>query len=662
MCGIVGIFNYRDPTAPASRGLVEDMAALVSHRGPDDHGVHVDGPVGMGVRRLSVIDVAGGHQPISNEDGTIWTSYNGEIYNFRDLHSQLATRGHVFRTRSDTETIVHGYEEWGAECLQRFRGMFAFALWDGLTRTVVLARDRLGIKPLYYWDSGTKLVWGSEAKSILLDPDYVRRPNLSALRTFLRMRFVPSPATLFQGIEKLPPGHYLSCRAGQTPVVTRYWDVPFQAERAVHVNESDVAADVRGRLQESVKAHLVSEVPVGVFLSGGVDSSSVVALVAQTTNQPVQTFSVGFGPTDRGDELRFARQVACHVGTVHHELRVESSSFEALQDIIWHLDEPIADPAAIPTYLLSRFAREHVTVVLTGEGADELFGGYRKYYWNRMIARFRRLPESVRRAVIGSLHAVQFLGDGRLRQVAAWASVPDRVRLVDMMSDVSTSEVEELLTGDAAAALRSEDAWPFPFELPNGDDLVKQMLYLDVKTWLPDELLFKVDKMTMAASLEARVPFLDHEFVEFAMGLPSALKLKGDREKHVLREAISDLLPPDIVRRRKHVFMVPFDRWFQNELKTYLSDVVTDSRTIERGILNRSVVEGALRQFWDGRTRLGQSLFTLLVFELWSRIFLDGEGPGAVLMSNRGTHVSGSAQSTAGSHHHSVGPEPGRRS
>jgi asparagine synthase (glutamine-hydrolysing) len=536
--------------------------------------------------------------------------------------------------------VVHAYEEWGVECLNHFRGMFAFSLWDSRQRTLFIARDRMGVKPVYYWDSGARLVWGSEAKVILLDPDYERRPNLSALGDFLRFRFVPAPATFFVGIRKLLPGHYLLCGEGRPPNIVQYWDIPRHSLGSARRTEQEYAAELRERLLESVKMQLVSEVSLGAFLSGGIDSSAIVGLMSQLANEPVKTFSVGFGVGEPVDELNYARRVARYFNSDHHELIVEPSSFDILSKIIWHLDEPVADSAVIPTYLLSRYAREFVTVVLTGEGADELLAGYRKYYWNKVIGYFRRLPVALRRVVLAGLQAIPISDNRRKQKLIEWASAPDNVRLVDMMSDLSLSEVSGLITPEAAEALCDDETSPVSFDLVDGSaDGLTQMLYLDAKTCLPDDLLIKVDKMTMAASLEARVPFLDHEIVEFAMSVPSEFKLKGDLEKHLLRCAMGDLLPIEITRRRKHVFMVPFDQWFKGDLNAYLADILTDPRTDSRGFVNRPALERLLREFQYGQLALSQPLFTLLVLELWSRVFLDSEGDGAALRIVEGRTV-----------------------
>jgi len=633
MCGIVGTLNYGQSDAPVSPELIARMCSLILHRGPDDSGMYVDGPVGLGMRRLSIIDVAGGHQPLCNEDESIWLVYNGEIYNFKELQAELQSRGHQFRTRTDTEAVVHAYEEWGTACLGRFQGIFAFALWDARQRRLFIARDHLGVKPLYYWDNGTKLVWGSEAKTILLDPEYERLPNLAALGSFLRYRFVPGPDTFFQGICKLPPGHYLFCEVGSAPKVVQYWDVPCPVSAEAERPERAYAEELKERLQSSVRMQLVSEVPLGAFLSGGVDSASVVCLMSRLMNRPVQTFSVGFGGDPAVDELRYARQVAEHFGTDHHELVVQPASFDLLTEIIWHLDEPVADFAAIPTYLLARFAKQHVTVVLTGEGADELLAGYRKYYWGRQIDRFQRWPTALQRMALATLEILPGIPNRRKQKLIRWARMTGRERILEMMADISQDEMATLVAPEIAGTPGVElEAFAIPSDgEADGSDGLAAMLYLDAKSSLADDLLVKVDKMTMAASLEARVPYLDYHLVEFAMRIPASLKLKGSTGKYILRRAMADLLPPSIASRKKHVFQVPIGQWFRGDLRKYLTDVLGDRRTRERGYINSVALHQMLNAFWNGQTAFSQPLFTLLVLELWNRVFLDGEGDGALL-------------------------------
>lgn len=629
MCGICGKVTWSgdgNELAPLAA-----MTAALAHRGPDDSGVwtSVAGPVavGLGNRRLSIIDLSpNGRQPMANEDASVWIAYNGEIYNYRELAETLAGLGHRFRSASDTETILHAYEEYGAECLRRLRGMFAFALWDGRRGELFCARDPVGIKPFYYYHDGRRFVFGSEIKAILADPAVPRAVDPAGLRMFLVYGHGVGPGTIFRGIHKLLPGHWLRLKADGTVRVERYWDVPL-GPPAVR-DPATAAVKVEAALRAAVRSHMVSDVPVGAFLSGGLDSSAIVALMSEVASEPVRTFSVGFDAGAEYDETAHARRVAEHFGTVHREVRVGAEDFWAtLADLAWHFDEPFADAAAVPVALLAREARRSVKVVLTGEGSDELFAGYRRTSVERFGATYARLPRGFR---TGLSRAVDRLPRLRRIKKATRTLVQDdsAVRYGSWLTVLEPDRLPEVLETDWwDAGVEADPFQPYRHHRRPGLDVVTQALYWDFKTWLPDTYLEKVDKATMAESLEARVPFLDVPLVELAFSLPPEHKIRGLDTKHVLKRAVRDLLPEDIVRRPKHGFSVPTDPWFRGPLRAQLWDTLCSSRFRSRGFFRAPAVEELLRQHASGRHVLDGPLFALLAFELWCQAYLDRVHP-----------------------------------
>ena len=526
MCGITGFVDGREvgPDGLRERArLLDRMCRVIRHRGPDDQGAWVEAPVALGMRRLSIIDVAGGHQPISGEDGAVTIVFNGEIYNFRELHRDLEARGHRFRTHSDTEAIVHAYEEYGPGCLDRLRGMFAFAIWDARTRELFLARDRVGKKPLYYTTTpGGAFVFGSELKCLLEHPEVPREVNHTAVDAYLTLGYVPDPLSIFRDVHKLPPGHHLTLRGGAV-TLKQYWD--FEYGPAEAKPEGEYLEELRALLDEAVRLRLVSEVPLGAFLSGGVDSSVVVGLMARHSSRPVKTFSIGFAE-DSHDELKYARIAAGRFATDHHEFVVKPESCQVVDELVRHFDEPFSDPSAVPTYVVSKLAREHVTVVLSGDGGDELFAGYTRYGTDLRRGAFARLPRPVRRGLMEPLsRALPHGAWGRnyLRNV----SLDPVDRYADSMSFFNALSKRALYTPDFRRRLGDED-WTLGLfrrhdaRVRSGEPL-DRMLYIDSKTYLPGDIMTKVDRMSMAVSLEARAPLLDHKLIEFVTRIPASL-------------------------------------------------------------------------------------------------------------------------------------------
>jgi len=631
MCGIAG-FVHLDKERRADIDLLDRMTACIRHRGPDDTGHHLDGNVALGACRLSIIDVAGGHQPLANEDGSCWVAYNGEIYNFPALREQLIGRGHQFATKCDTEVLVHAYEEEGIDFVTRLQGMFAFALWDRRTRRLVLGRDRLGIKPLYYARVDDTVIFGSEIKSLLQYPRLERRVNLAALDNLLTFEYNPSPETLFGGIWKVPAGHVLIVRDDDCEL-RRYWvlDAPHGDTPPLR----EATTRLRWELGRAVKGHLMSDVPLGVFLSGGMDSSSIVALMSQADAGPVKTFSIGFEDARDYDELAHARAVASHFKTDHHELVMKPAWFDVLPNLVWHLEEPIADEAALPLYFLSAMAKEHVKVVLVGDGGDEIFAGYGRYFWYRTIGRYTMIPRGLRRGVIEPLISTlpPLEGNGsaatlarRARRLVEIAHEPEEMRF---------SKWNRILHDDAKRALYSSDllaaaaqASPFDYhqryfaESPF-DDPMSRAQYVDLKTYLVDCLLLKSDKMTSAFSLECRVPLLDPTLVEYAFSLPSSYKYWRSQSKHILREAMRGILPPTIASRRKQGFILPIGTWFKTDLIGFAREVLLDSRTLQRGYFSPAGLRQTVEGMRGGDDRFARRLYALLLFETWNRVFVD---------------------------------------
>ena len=620
MCGLAGFVESSTAAAmgrDASVDLVRHMCDVIRHRGPDDGGLRVEPGVGLGMRRLSIIDLASGHQPLHNEDGTVWTVFNGEIYNFRELRRQLQSAGHRFATASDTEVIVHAYEEWGAGAIARLRGMFGLAIWDSRQRTLLIARDRLGIKPMHYAESHGRLYFASEIKSLLCVHDLPRDIDLDALDHYLSFLYTPQDRSIFRQIRKLPPGHVLTWRDGVT-TVERYWQLP--AAETFAGSEEEAVDELHGVLADAVRSHLLSDVPVGAFLSGGLDSSLVVALMAQASPEPVRTFSIGFDEPGF-DELEHARRVATHCGTDHHEYVVKPDALGILDRIIGHFDEPFADASAIPTWYVSQMARQHVTVVLSGDGGDELFGGYDRYIPHPRVQTFDRYAPDALRAV-ASFAASSLPHGARGKNFLRHVARNDRGRYVDAIRYFSEDEKPALFSEEVRQQLSAdgpERRLARHFERYAQLPWASQMMRFDAETYLPEDILTKVDRMSMAHSIESRVPLLDNEVVQFAAALPARLKIRDGRRKHVLKEVAARLLPRDIVDRRKQGFAVPLGAWFRGNLHEVFADTLLSSESLQRGYFQPRFVERLVREHLAGARDHALRLWQLVVFERWHR-------------------------------------------
>jgi len=624
MCGICGVVNFVR-NEPVDRDVLAGMTATLGHRGPDDEGLYLDGHTGLGHRRLSIIDLETGRQPIPNEDQTIWIVYNGEIYNSPELRIDLKKAGHVFGTRSDTEVIIHAYEQYGRDCVNRLNGMFAFALWDSNRRRLFMARDRVGIKPLYYAEVNGALIFGSELKAILAHPSVERRIDLIALNQYLTFEYVPTPRTIFQGISKLPPGHTLTLEKGRT-TIDKYWAPSLErSEAGDSRGRAEYLAELRDTLKEVVRKELISDVPLGILLSGGIDSSAVAAMMAQLTPGNVKSFSIAF-EDQSFDESNYARLVARRLGTEHHELTLTSGKMlELAPRIAEFLDEPLGDSSIIPTYLLSHFTRQHVKVALGGDGGDELFGGYSTLQAHRLLEYYRRLvPGIIRRGLIPRLVdrlPVSFDNislDFKLRRLVAGQDAPPVVRHHIWLGSF-TREQRRLLLGplgdgyeDAADDLAYEH-----INACSAQDWMNQILHCDMKLYLEGDILPKVDRASMANSLEVRVPLLNNTMLDYVDSTPNSLKLRGLTTKYILRRAVKDLLPRPILRRGKKGFNMPVAKWLTGPLKNLAEDMLSEQRLRREGLFDPGYVRTLLDEHLARRRDHRKLLWTLLVFELW---------------------------------------------
>jgi asparagine synthase (glutamine-hydrolysing) len=641
MCGICGKLNFdRDEKVPQS--LVKAMADSILHRGPDDDGYYVCGPIGLGFRRLSIIDLAGGHQPLSNEDGTIWIVFNGEIYNFQELREGLLKKGHIFRTKTDTEVIVHLYEEYGEAGIEALRGMFAFAIWDQNQKKLLLARDRIGIKPLYYGLTSRSLVFGSEIKAILQDPEVKREVLPSTIDRFLTFGYLPGEETLLRGIYKLPPGSLMMVKNGKTEI-KQYWDLHFSSSS---VTLNDAEEQLREILEQSVRLHMISDVPVGFLLSGGVDSTAMLSLASRMTDRPISSFTVGFANSGVADERPFARLAAEKYGSEHHEISISSKEFaDFLPQYVWHMEEPVCEPPAVALYYVSKLARNYVKVLISGEGGDEAFAGYQNYRAMLWIERIKRVAGPL----TGGLSRTLSL----LNKVISWERLGKYLPLFDVpfesyyysrtsspfyffnaaYKDIYSSNFCEQIDKQRSllpvARLLSKTG---------SQDLLSRMLYVDTKTWLPDDLLVKADKMTMANSLELRVPLLDHKLLEFAATLPSNFKVRGVTTKYIAKRALAKHIPAEIVERKKAGFPVPYENWLKTDLRDSIHDMLLDRETMGRGYFRKSAIEKLLRDNLESGSH-AKDIFSLVVLELWHRQFLSNRG-GDSIPSQWSCHVS----------------------
>jgi asparagine synthase (glutamine-hydrolysing) len=622
MCGIAGILRV-DGAVPGPE-LLRAMTTAIAHRGPDGDGFFADGPVGLGHRRLAIIDLVTGDQPMASDDGSVVLIFNGEIYNFRELRGELAARGAAFRTTSDTEVILRAYEAWGVDCLPRLRGMFAFAVWDKARRRLFLARDRVGIKPLVYaWD-GRRLLFASEIKALLEDPTLPRELDWEALRDFLTLHYIPSPRTIFRSIRKLPPASYLLLDLDRPePEIRRYWDLRFEPDD--RPSEADWLEGLRWHLGDAVRSHLVSDVPIGAFLSGGVDSSAVVALMAQATGGRVRTFSIGFDDSDF-DELEHARAVAQRHETQHFEYVVKPNALDTLPRLAWQFDEPFADSSALPTYYVSKITREHVTVALSGDGGDENFLGYTRYARaQRLHERLDAFPAVLARPLLrlaARLLPPGARGQGYLDLLGA----PPVDRYFKLMAYQRSETLRSLLSPGAREHVRPV-VTPELFRRLAAEgrtrDYASTLQYLDIHCYLPEDILTKVDRTSMAVSLEARVPLLDHVLMEYVATMPTALKFRDGAGKVILKRALAADLPAGILNRRKMGFGLPIASWFRRELTDYVRDVLGGRRTRQRGLVDPGAVSALLDEHQRGGRDRSSQLWALLALEEWARRWLD---------------------------------------
>lgn len=625
MCGICGKLEF-DRDARVSDPLVRIMLDTIRHRGPDDQGVYISRQVGLGHARLSIIDLNGGHQPLSNEDGTIWIVFNGEIYNFHELRTFLSGKGHVFKTQSDTEVIVHLYEEFGEDCVEKLRGMFAFAIWDERAESLFLARDRVGIKPLYYWLSDKSLIFASEIKAILADPEVQPEVVPGMIDRFLTFSFVPGEETLLRNIYKLAPGAHMVVRKGKARI-KQYWDLRFDPTEC---SVQDAQTKLLTLLDECVRMHMISDVPVGFLLSGGVDSTAMLGTAVGKVNHHLMSFTIGFSAPGLADERPYARLAASRYGSEHHEMTISAKEFaDFLPRFAWYMEEPVCEPQAVALYYVTRLARDFVKVLISGEGGDEAFGGYSIYRNTLWIEGFKSLLGSLKRPLSSALSRLNRVWP--TRRVAKYGPLIDRpiesyyYGRTSSLGRSFNSNTRALYSADFSHYVdRTFSTMAVTRYLNDGSDKGKlnRMLYVDTKTSLPDDLLLKADRMTMANSVELRVPFLDHKFLEFAASLPESFKVRRFTTKYIVKKALRDRVPQEILRRKKAGFPVPYESWMRTELKDWVRSVLLDGESLSRGYFNR----GYLEQLIDEDIRLHTypaEIFSLVSLELWHRAFLD---------------------------------------
>jgi len=631
MCGICGKLILNDPAALVGRDLLWAMMEAIHHRGPDDDGMYISGPIALGHKRLSIIDLNSGKQPISNEDGTVWVVFNGEIYNYKELTSLLVSKGHQFRTVTDTEVLVHLYEEYGDELLGKLRGMFGFAIWDEKTKTLLVARDRVGIKPIYFhWDNKA-LIFASEIKAILADPSVTAELDPAALSTFLTYFYSPGEKTLFKDIYKLSPGHYLTVKNGELKI-NQYWDLRFDA-LGTTTDWDDSINQLTELLGNSVREHMISDVPVGILLSGGVDSTAMLSFAVEHADKPVSTFTIGFEGNLCTDERPYATIAADKYRTQHYEMTIKSEDFlDFLPKYVWHMEEPICEPPAIALYYVSKLARDNnVKVLISGEGGDEAFAGYQNYrnlVWLEVVKRALGPFASTVSALVGKLGSIETFR--RVQKYAPLMNMPMEKYYYTRTSDpfqffnrnkgaLFTKDFLQTMNGNNPARLSEQY-----FAAVAGRNDLDRMLYVDTKTWLPDDLLIKADKMTMANSLELRVPLLDHRLLEFAATMPAKYKVHGFTTKYILKKALSKRVPDEILRRKKTGFPIPYQAWLKSELKDFVWSILGDQRTMQRGYFQRNAIEGLLIQNMNQQDR-SKEIFSLAILELWHREFIDRE-------------------------------------
>ena len=632
MCGIHGFYQLDGTAAP--REWLARMGDVTTHRGPDDSGAHADGRCAIGMRRLSIIDLSGGHQPLANHDKTLVVVCNGEIYNFRELRSELQAQGHHFRTESDSEVVLHGYAQWGERFVEHLNGMFGFAIWDARQQTLLVGRDRLGVKPIYWFDDGKRVAFASEAKSLLELPGVTREVDPMALAAYLELGYVPSPLSMFRGIRKLPIASILKV-APDGVSVRSYWQPPTTVDTSV--SPVDWARRVRVQIEESVRMQMVSDVPIGAFLSGGVDSSAVLAFMTKHSSAPVKTYSIGFdgGAAERFyNELDNAREVSALFGTDHHEILVKPDVVRLLPKLLWHMDEPIADSAFVTTYLVAEFARRDVKVILSGVGGDELFGGYRRYLGEHYMRYVNWLPQPAKRGaawladLLPSDRHSKWLNYSRLaKNFLGAAASPFAERYRAYVGVYSAEEAAAMLRQPPGRRL---DAIAESFARVGGEDALARMFAVDASTQMPDDLLMLTDKMTMATSLECRVPLLDHQLVELAAAVPASVKVAGGELKSLMKKALADVLPPQVLYRPTRGFGAPMGAWLKGALAEMLESTLSRESIEARGLLHAAPVAKLIADHRANRVDGTDKLLALLNLEIWCRVYLDRRAPGDV--------------------------------
>ena len=638
MCGICGKISLKEAV---SENLMHKMCGVLEHRGPDDGGVWVGiagmdsrfrgndkcGNVGLGHRRLSVIDVSSaGHQPMSNEDGSIWLVMNGEVYNFPELRETLERKGHVFRSHTDAETIIHLYEEKGVDCLGDFRGPFAFALWDSKRERLFLARDKIGKKPLHYAYKNGTLIFGSEIKAILQDPEVSVEVNRDRISDYLTYGYTPTPESMFKGIMKLPPAHFMIYEKGKIRL-EKYWELDFS--KKIKMSEQEYCDKTLELLEEATRIRMISDVPLGAFLSGGVDSSAVVYMMSKLSSRPVKTFSIGFEEQEYS-ELKFAKIIADRFGTEHKEYIVKPNAIEVLPKLVWHYNEPYADSSALPSYYVAKMTRQDVTVALNGDGGDECFGGYERFMAARFAEYLKIVPGNLLRSIADRLPESLGLKDfrTRLKRFLLMASRPYRERHYNWVSVFRDSDKGDLFSDAFKNEIRNRNSFAYldnAFNKCRSKDVVDRVMSADIRTNLLDDLLVKMDIATMANGLEGRSPFLDYKMMEFSASMPSNMKIKGTRLKYILKKALKNKLPDEILRRGKMGFGVPLDSWFRGELKDYSHEMLLSDKCIKRGYFKREALKSILDRHSSGKVNNGAKIWSLLFLELWHRMFVDGE-------------------------------------
>lgn len=628
MCGICGVYAY-DQRLEINPSILKQMCDTIIHRGPDDDGYYHNGSVSLGSRRLSIIDLQYGRQPMTNEDQSIWLVYNGEIYNYPDLRARLIAKGHTIRTQSDTEVIIHAYEEYGEACASEFNGMFAFALWDENKQQLLIARDRLGIKPLFYTNQGGRFIFGSELKALLAAPGIELELNPAAVDQFLTLEYIPAPHTIYKNIYKLLPAHYMTVKNGHIRMAS-YWEIP---QEPICQPEEVCVEIVRDLLQEAVRMQMISDVPVGAFLSGGIDSSAVVALMAQASNEQIRTFAIGFEDNSY-NEIDYARRIAAKFHTSHHEEIIQPDMIQLIDQLIAQFDEPFADSSIFPTYLVSKMASQQVKVVLSGDGGDEVFGGYDTYlahrlehYYYRFIPRTLRMqtfPAIMDRIPPRPSKKGWINKAKRMVEGGSYAPTLRHARWMVFMTDTFRDHLYRPDFGHAINGSSTVQAfYEQVFEQAHKLDFIAQSQFADIKTYMVDDILVKVDRMSMATSLEVRVPLLDHRLIEFALNLPDPMRIRFRRTKVIFRKAMQHILPPEIIEKHKQGFSVPIKHWLRGPLKPMMTDLLSPETIRSRGIFNPHTVSQWVSEHLNGAVNHSHRLWALMILELWRQKIYD---------------------------------------